>query len=168
MKVVAPMVTMAPSSMRIRSLSPRISLFRKVPSGWGHRAGYRQGCLACCRFTLIMQCVRSMLMSEVSIGTLTTVPTQRRPILLSPSCSGSTCLNPKTFSMTVMLPKASLYSVFVRILLFLRSFHLCLAQTYAELLLTVLADKYQGLAFRIFCFVESQIVLTFGATDTFH
>ena len=31
MKVVAPMVTMAPSSMRIRSLSPRISLFRKVP-----------------------------------------------------------------------------------------------------------------------------------------
>lgn len=30
-KVVAPMVTMAPSSMRIRSLSPRISLFRKVP-----------------------------------------------------------------------------------------------------------------------------------------
>ena len=31
MKVVAPMVTMAPSSMRIRSLSPKISLFRKVP-----------------------------------------------------------------------------------------------------------------------------------------
>lgn len=30
-KVVAPMVTMAPSSMRIRSLSPSISLFRKVP-----------------------------------------------------------------------------------------------------------------------------------------
>mgnify|MGYP006966405626 CR=1 FL=1 len=30
-KVVAPMVTIAPSSMRIRSLSPRISLFRKVP-----------------------------------------------------------------------------------------------------------------------------------------
>ena len=39
MKVVAPMVTMAPSSMRIRSLSPRISLFRKVPVRWGRRAG---------------------------------------------------------------------------------------------------------------------------------
>lgn len=31
MKVVAPMVTIAPSSIRTRSLSPRISLLRKVP-----------------------------------------------------------------------------------------------------------------------------------------
>ena len=32
------------------------------------------------------------------------------PITLSPSCKGSTCLKPNTFSITVILPKASLNS----------------------------------------------------------
>ena len=57
-------------------------------------------------FTLITQCLRPMLGSLVMMGTSTpSVSLLRRPITLSPITSGSSCLNPKTFSITVIQPQ---------------------------------------------------------------
>ena len=58
--VVAPIVTIAPSSMRIRSLSPRISLFRKVPVRLGASRNVYASPPCLLRFTLIMQWRRTV------------------------------------------------------------------------------------------------------------
>lgn len=60
------------------------------------------------RFTLMIQCRLSMLGSDVSMGISTSVPLLLRPIRLSPSIRGNTCLYPNTFSTTTILPKSSL------------------------------------------------------------
>ena len=114
-----------------------------------------------------------MLMSEVSIRDIDDRPhAQRRLILLSPSASiGGThlCLIRKQSSMTVVLPKASFVFRFRSgFSLASWSFHLCLAPSSMLNCFCASRANTRDQPSVYFVFVESQMVLAFGATDTFH
>ena len=58
--------------------------------------------------------------------------------------------------------------LFIHLFLLARGLRLGLAEADGELLLAMVADEDQRLAFAVLGFVKSQVVLSLGATDTFH
>ena len=62
----------------------------------------------------------------------------------------------------------SAIGLFIQHLFFTGSLQLGFTYTDAELLLTMFTNEHQRLAFRIFRFIKSDIIVTFGAKNSFH
>ena len=117
------------------------------------------------RFTLMIQCRLSMLGSDVSMGISTSVPLLLRPIrchFIRVYC----CIRIH-FLLLRYFQNPLYWTCSSNISFFTGCFQFGLSDTDAELFFTMVTYKDQRLAFCIFGFIKSYIVVTFGTLKLF-